>query len=137
MVLYLAAPLPNVAVSVPELISGSWSAWQSLMTILTSVMMLLGLPLTLASAAQAWRFRRYQSAPMVLHITFWITFMAVAGGNIIIHERYRIMFTLLLFTCVWFGYTRCTRREVKRWAIPWFSLLAAGGVFYTYYKFIG
>jgi hypothetical protein len=137
MVLYLAAPLPNIAVSVPELMSGSWSAWQSLMTIPTSAMMLLGLPFALAGAAQAWRFRRSQPAPMVLHITFWITFMAVAGGNIIIHERYRVMFTLLLFTCMWLGYTRCTRREVKRWAIPWFSLLAAGGVFYTGYKFIG
>lgn len=100
-------------------------------------MMLLGLPLALASAAQTWRFRRYQSALMVLHITFWITFMAVAGGNIIIHERYRVMFTLLLFTCMWLDYTRCTRREVKRWAIPWFSLLAASGGFYIAYKFIG
>ncbi len=137
MVLYLAAPLPNIAVSVSELMSGSWSAWQNLMTIPTSAMMLLGLPLALAGAARAWLFRRSQPAPMVLHITFWITFMAVAGGNIIIHERYRVMFTLLLFTCMWFGYTRCTHREVKRWAIPWFSLLAAGAVIYTGYKLLG
>jgi hypothetical protein len=62
--------------------------------------------------------------------------MAVAGGNIIIHERYRIMFTMLLFTCMWFGYTRCSRRKVKRWALTWFSLLAVGAVFYTGYKLI-
>jgi hypothetical protein len=136
MVLYLASPLPNIAVSVPELMSGSWSAWQNLMTIPTSAMMLLGLPFALAGAAKAWRFRRSQPAPMVLHIFFWITFMAVAGGNIIIHERYRVMFTLLLFTCMWFGYTRCSRREVKLWALPWFSLLAVGAVFYTVYKLI-
>jgi len=137
MVLYLAAPLPNIAVSIPELMSGSWSAWQKLMTIPTSAMMLLGLPLALAGAAHAWRFRRSQPAPMVLHITFWMTFMAVAGGNIIIHERYRVMFTLLLFTCMWFGYTRCTRREVMRSAIPWFSVLAAGALFHTGYKLLG
>lgn len=134
MVLYLAAPLPSVAVSVTELINGSWSAWQHLMTIPTSAMMLLGLPYALAGLAQAWRLRRHQAAPLVLHITFWITFMAVAGGNIIIHERYRLMFTLLLFACMWFGYTRCTRRELKRWAMPWFSLIALSAVFYTGYK---
>ena len=136
MLLYLAAPLPNVAVSVTELINGNFGAWQGLMTIPTSAMMLLGLPFALAGAAQAWRFRRIQPAPPVLHITFWITFMAVSGGNIIIHERYRVMFTLLLFACIWFGYTRCSRREVKRWALTWFSLLAVGAVFYVSYKFI-
>ena len=136
MLLYIAAPLPNVAVSITELINGNWGAWQSLMTIPTSAMMLLGLPFALAGAAQAWRFRRIQPAPLVLHITFWITFMAVAGGNIIIHERYRVMFTLMLFACIWYGYTRCSRREVKRWALPWFSLLAVGAVFYAGYKII-
>ena len=81
MVLYLAAPLPNIVVSVNELISGSWGAWQSLMTIPTSFMMLLGLPFALAGASYSWRVRSYQPAPMALHITFWITFMAVAGGT--------------------------------------------------------
>lgn len=137
MVLYLVAPLPNVAVSMTELINGSSGAWQSLMTIPTSAMMLLGLPFALASAVQAWRLRHHQPAPMVLHITFWITFIAVAGGNIIIHERYRVMFTLLLFACMWFGYTRCSRREVMRWALPWFGLLATGAAFYMGYKLIG
>ena len=136
MVLYLAAPIPNVALSVSELINGSWGAWQNLMTIPTSAMMLLGFPFALAGSAQALRFRRIHTGPCVLYITFWSTFMAVAGGNIIIHERYRIMSTLLLFACMWFGYTRCSRHEVMRWALPWFGLLAAGAVFYMSYKSI-
>jgi hypothetical protein len=135
MVLYLAAPLPNVAVSIPALINGSWGAWQGLMTILTSVMMLLGLPYALAGASQCWTLRRQQPAFMVLHIAFWATFIAVAGGNIIIHERYRVMFTLLLFACVWFGYTRSTGSEVLRWARPWFRLLGISAAFYAGYKF--
>ena len=134
MLLYLSAPLPNVAVSVTELINGSWVAWQRLMTIPTSIMMLLGFPYVLAGTVQAWRNRRRYPALMIIPITFWITFAAVAGGNIIIHERYRLMFTLLLFACMWFGYTRCSRREVIRWAIPWFGLLAASAFFYMGYK---
>ena len=137
MVLYLAAPLPNVAVSLSDLVDGSWGAWQNLTTIPTSVMMLLGFPFALAGAAQAWRIRIHQPAPLVLHITFWITFLAVVGGNIIIHERYRLMFTLLLFASMWFGYTRCSHRDIKRWAKPWFSLLVAGAMFYIGYKFLG
>ncbi len=134
MLLYLVAPLPNVGFSVPELIEGSWSAWQSLMTIITSVLMLLGLPLALASASKAWSFRRNQPDLLELHVTFWITFVAVAAGNMIIHERYCIMFTLLLFACMWLGYTRCSIREIKLWALFWYGLLSVGAVFYVSYK---
>lgn len=137
MILYLVAPLPNVAVSLTELIDGSWGAWQRLMTLPTSVAMLLGFPYVLSGTAQGWRLRSHRAASLILFITFWITFMAVAAGNIIIHERYRLMFTLLLFACMWFGYTRCSRREVIRWARPWFGLLAAGTFFYIGYKFVG
>jgi hypothetical protein len=137
MVLYLATPLPNIAVSLNGLINGSWSAWQHLMTMLTSLLMLLGLPFVLAGTQQAWRSRKRQPAPMMLHITFWITFMAVAGGNTIIHERYRIMISLLLFACVWIGYIRCSHRQVKRWAMLWFGLLATSAVFYMGYNLFG
>jgi len=136
MMLYLAAPLPNVAVSVTELVNGSWSAWQSLMTASTSAMMLMGFPYVLAGTAKSWLKRRQLPALLVIPITFWCTFITVAGGNMIIHERYRVMCTLLIFACMWYGYTRCTCREVKRWAVPWFSLLVAGAVFYMVYKFI-
>lgn len=137
MVLYLAAPLPNIDVSLTELIDGNWSAWQRLMTLPTAAMMLLGFPYAVAGAAQAWRRRGRQPEPLVLHITFWMIFVAVAGGNIIIHERYRLMFTLLLFASMWLGYRRCSRMEVKFWAFPWYALLVGGGVFYLGYKLLG
>ncbi|MGW8159252.1 MAG: hypothetical protein ACWGKN_12220 [Desulfoprunum sp.] len=136
MVLYLATPLPNVTVSIAELLDGSWSAWQRLMTLPTSIMMLLGFHYVLAATVQAWRYRLRSPASLVLPVTFWCTFIAVAGGNIIIHERYRLMLTLILFTCMWWGYTRCSRREVKLCAMVWFGLLACGALFYMGYKFI-
>lgn len=134
MLLYLTAPLPNLAISLSGLFNGLWSAWQHLMAISTSVMILLGFPSVLAGTAQAWRFRRRQPASLVLHITFWVTFIAVAGGNIIIQERYRLMFTLLLFACMWFGYTHCSHIKIMRWAYPWFFLLASGAIFCMGYK---
>ena len=69
-------------------------------------------------------------------VTFWCIFIAV-GGNIIIHaQRYRLMLTLILFTCMWWGYTRCSRREVTLCALVWFGLLACGALFYIGFKFI-
>lgn len=136
MLIYLAAPLPNMDVSVSKLINGNWSDWQNLMVIATSALMLLGLPFVLAGSAQTWRFRKTQPALLALHITFWIVLAAIAGGNIIIHERYRVMSTLLLFACMWYGYTRCSRRELERWGTPWFMLLTVTIIFYMVYKYV-
>ncbi len=136
MILYLAAPLPKIEVSISDLIAGSWAAWQLLMTLSTSIFMLIGFPYVLAGTALAWNNRNNFSAALIIPIGFWVTFAAVAGGNIIIHERYRLMFTLLLFACMWFGYTQCSPSSVKHWALFWFGMIGGGAVFYLTYKFI-
>lgn len=136
MVLYLAAPLPNIAVSLNGLINSSWVAWQHFMTLSTSLLMMLGFPFVLAGVQQAWRFRKRQPAPMILYITFWIIFMAVAGGNFIIHQRYRIMFSLLFFCCVWYGYTRSKKSQVIDWLFFWFVMLFILFSIFSIYKFL-
>jgi len=45
-----------------------------------------------------------------------------------------VMMTLLLFACAWLGYTSCARRQVIRFAYPWFGLLALAAAFYLLYK---
>lgn len=135
MLMYLAAPLPNVDISIMELWSGSWGDWQRLMTITTSAMMLIGFPYVLASSSMAWRSRKRIPGAMIIPINFWIMFAAVAGGNIIIHERYRIMFTLLLFACVWWGFTRCSSKELQRWSLRWYIILFLGLILYIVYKY--
>jgi hypothetical protein len=136
MVLYLAAPLPNIDVTISGLLAGSWEQWQLLMTLPTSALMLFGFPYVLAGTAQAWHVRyKFPSAP-IIPIAFWVTFAAVVGGNIIIHERYRLMSTLLLFACMWFGYTQCHSVQLKRWAWLWFVMLGVAALFYMVYKVI-
>jgi hypothetical protein len=136
MVLYLVAPLTEVAVSVSDLLAGSWIAWELLMTAASSVLNILALPYALAGFAYAYKFRKQNPAPLVFHLSFWITFIAIAGGNIIIHERYRLMSTLLLYACAWLGYTSCTKSRVQRFAFPWYALLAAGAVLCIAYKML-
>jgi hypothetical protein len=136
MVLYLAAPLPKIEVRISDLLAGSWEAWQLLMTLPTSVLMLLGFPYVLAGSAKAWHDRRKCPSVAIIPIAFWVTFAAVAGGNFIIHERYRVMFTLLFFACVWLGHTQCRPVVVHRWALLWFAMLGVGALAYLVYKVI-
>jgi hypothetical protein len=136
MILYMATPLPRIEVSLLDLLSGSWSAWQRLMTLPTSLMMLLAFPYVLAGTTMAWRLRKIYPALLIIPIAFWANFIAIAGGNTIIHERYRLMATLLLFACAWIGYTRCPPKMVRRWAVQWFGLLGAGAIFFFVYKLL-
>jgi len=133
-VLYLVAPLPDISISIKDLLDGSWLAWQRLCTIPTSLLMIGALPYALAGFSQALKQRKHRPAPMVLHISFWITLLGISGGNIIIQERYRIMMMPLMFACAWLGYTSCSSRQVSRFAYPWFGLLAVGAMFYLAYK---
>jgi hypothetical protein len=134
MVLYLVAPLPNISVPVSDLLAGSWGAWQFLFTLLSSVINVLAFPYALASFAQSIKRRKESAAPLIFHISYWVTFMAIAGGNLIIHERYRVMATLLLWGCAWLGARTCPKRLVVRTSMLWFGLLTLGAVFYFVYK---
>jgi len=134
--LYLIAPLPNIGVSITDLLAGSWGAWQNLLTVATSCIIIFALPYALSGFSFAIRQRKQYPAPLILHITFWVTLLSIAGGNIIIHERYRIMMTLLLFTSAWLGYTSCTRKQINRYAVAWYALLVCVTIFYMIYKIL-
>jgi len=134
MVLYLVAPLPNVFVHVRDLLAGSWGAWQKLLTMLSSVINVLAIPYALASFVQSIKTRKANAAPLVLHISYWVTFMAIAGGNLIIHERYRVMAALLLWGCAWLGARTCSQSLIIRTSLLWYGLLTLGALFCVVYK---
>ena len=67
-------------------------------------------------------------------LKFAESFLSISGGNIIIHERYRIMATLLFYASAWLGYTMCEFATIKKYSFIWFSFLIMCGVFYILYK---
>jgi hypothetical protein len=134
MILYLAAPLPNIGFTISELISGQWAAWQSLLVVPSSILMLISFPYVLAGISPSWKKRNLNPAPLILHSIFWISFISVAGGNIIIHERYRIMMTMVFFACVWLGFTRVSKSIVRRWSFVWYGFLTLSFMAYYFYK---
>jgi hypothetical protein len=135
MVLYLLAPLPNLLFSASELTGGSWMAWQALLTVLSSLVNILIFPYAIASAIRAFRARRTEPGPAMIHAAYWAAFMGVAGGNLIIHERYRLMTTTLLWACAWLGARSCSRRLLYVANVSWYGLLGAGTVFYVLFKY--
>jgi hypothetical protein len=136
MVLYLLAPLPNISIPLSGLFEGSWGAYQSLFTTITSILYLIGFPFVLAASELAWKVRNENNKMLIIPITFWVVFVTVTGGNHYIHERYRLMATMLLFTTMWIGYTRCSLFNLKKWILIWSIILFLGVLFYITIKLI-
>lgn len=135
MILYLLAPLPVISISIFGLFSGSWGAYQSLFTIMTSLLYLVGFPYVLAATEFVWKKRTQNNRMIIIPISFWVVFITVAGGNFYIHERYRLMSTMLLFTTMWIGYTRSSKKLLKKWFFIWALILISGIIFYLSIKF--
>jgi hypothetical protein len=136
MVLYIVAPLPDIFVPISDLLAGSWYAWQRLLTLFSSVINVFLIPYALASLVQSIKRRKTNSAPLVFHISYWVTFIAIAGGNLIIHERYRVMATLLLWGCAWLGARTCSKSLIVRTSLLWYGLLTLSALFYVTYKYL-
>lgn len=133
MILYVLSPLPNIRISFKDLYLGNWIEWQKLFTILTSIIMVYCVPYLMSGFSYVIRNRKTEKAGLVIYITFWVYFIAICGGNLIIHERYRVMISILFFTCAWYGYTRAGNS--LKYILIWFCLLLHGGLFYIFYKY--
>jgi len=136
MILYWIAPLPDAAVSLAGLADGSWAAWQKLLLVPSSILNICAVPLAAASLIDTVRNRRINPSPLILHISYWVCFIAVAGGNLIIHERYRVMVTLLFAGCIWLGYRTSARRTIFWSYFSWACMLFVGALFYLVYKIV-
>lgn len=119
VLLYLVAPWPAGLVSAADLADGYWDAWQRLAAGTSAIVYVALFPCALASAATLLRDRRWARG-LVFHVPMWVSLIAVAAGNIVISERYRVMVVPLLWACIWLGFAsppRMLRRAYVAWAI--------------------
>lgn len=118
MLLYLFSPLPTPVFTLSGLLGRSWIAWQSLISTAGALINAALFPYVLTSAHDAIKNRRLANGPLLLHLVFWPTLGAVAGGNLIIQERYRIMAILPMCACAWLGWRTGSRNTIIRmWGI--------------------
>lgn len=134
LVAYIVAPFPNVFVSYTDLVAGRWDAWQHLTTVLSSMIYIILMPYAIAAFVKAVRGRAGNKQALALHIANWVVLFAIAGGNIGIHERYRVMGMLLFLCCAWLGLTTCKRAQVTIYAFIWGWGLCLGATYYVVYK---
>lgn len=134
MFVYLVAPLPNVPISTQSIAENRYSLWQNLCATLTAIIFIVIFPLSIAGLIQSIMRRKNESSDLFIHLGFWLMWLSIAGGNIIIQERYRLMMTPLLIITAWLGWISCSSNLIKRCTYAWFLLLILGVVFFYLYK---
>lgn len=130
MIMYLVAPIPNLYITIDKLILGDFVAWQQLFQATTSILNLVVFPFAVAGLIKAVRSRHQNCGPLMIHVVFWVTFIAIAGGNLIIHPRYRVMATLLLAASAWISIRGTSKRFINEVWLVWSFLLVCGWFFY-------
>ncbi|HYW51577.1 MAG TPA: hypothetical protein VE861_13275, partial [Gemmatimonadaceae bacterium] len=90
LVLYFVAPWPVPSVTMAGFADGRWPDWQSTLLALSSPLYWLSAPLLIAAALRAVRDRTDRSE-LTVHVGTIALLLTVAGGNVIVQERYRVM----------------------------------------------
>jgi hypothetical protein len=127
----LISPLGVANFDLVELIKGNWASWQFLLMALSAVINLICFPYFLSASAECFK----SNNPRLSSYCFatWIALIVVAGGNFIVHDRYRVMATLLLFGTYWLGY-QSSLILIKRYQKIWISIVLFLCIFYLLFK---
>ena len=97
LVLFFVAPWPAPAISMAGIIDGRWLDWQSVFLAIASPIYWIAAPLISAAFVRSAR-NRIDRTELVLHFATIAVLLTVAGGNVIVQERYRVMALGLLIT---------------------------------------
>lgn len=135
MFVYLVAPLPNIPINMKLIHENRYSLWQNICAVLTGAIEIALFPFCLTGLLLAIKARRDDPASLFMHLSFWLVWAAIAGGNMIILERYRLMMVPLLFISAWLGYISGNTRLIKICSISWIGVCTLGTGFWLVYKF--
>jgi hypothetical protein len=133
LLLYIVAPLPTIGFRVEGLVRGDWSDWQYLAVTGSAFLYVLLVPLAFASLIHAVRKRDREA--LVFQIPCWLLFLAVAGGNHIVQERYRLLAIPFLWGSLWLG-LRVPRRTRILAYLAWLAVLGTAVAAYISYKYV-
>lgn len=130
-IVYLVAPLPTINFTLSGLINGERPSWDAFFTAQSAFLNLLMFPFYIAGFFYFGAKRRAEVVSFYMfYITFIIMMLAIAGGNIIIHERYRLMAIPFYYACIWLSYKSVPKKLVMRAGFLWAGICVLGVVFY-------
>ncbi len=134
--LYIVSPLPYINVNVLGLIHGQWDQWQGILTICSSTANVIVVPFALAGLWNSAVGPNLARKQLGLHLSTWILYVSIAGGNVIIHERYRVMATAMLFACAWLGVASAPKKAITISCLGWIMTLTGAGLSFLYIKML-
>jgi len=103
VLIYIVSPLPtHLYVPFNAIIAGSWDAWQSLVTILSSILYVVLLPVGIAGVVSFYKDSTLHPK-LIIYVPTLVLLVAIGVGVPIIHERYRVMAIPFLWTTMWLG----------------------------------
>lgn len=135
MLFYILIPLPELIsqFSISELFQGSSYQTTILLSSLTSFGLIACLPLIILGTIFSWRNRQDNIQIFLISLMTWCVFFAISAGNIILHDRYRLMCTLLLFTTAFIGQSYIKYLHSRSY-FYWSIILYLGVVIFVYIK---
>jgi hypothetical protein len=135
IVLYVISPLPSIGISFMGLLNGDSFSYQNLMVIPSSIVNILYFPYIVALTVYSFRNKHHNVFLWIL-IPFWIIFISVAGGNLIIHERYRLMCSIYFVASGIISNNYTPLAILNKYKYSWYFTLSGCSFFYFIYKFI-
>ena len=135
MLFYILIPLPEFfsQFSISELFQGSSYQTTILLSSLTSLGLIACLPLIMLGTIFSWRNRQSNIQIFLIPIMTWCVFFSISAGNIILHDRYRLMCTLLLFTTALIGHSFIKYLPSRSYFL-WGIILYLGAMSFVYIK---
>jgi hypothetical protein len=133
IILYIISPLPAIGISFYGLIIGDSFSYQNLLVIPSSILNILYFPSIIALTVNSYK-KNININYLYFTIPFWILIISISGGNLIIHERYRLMCSIFFMTCGILSHSILSKSHIRIYNYIWFMFLFIFSILYIGYK---
>lgn len=103
-IMYLVSPFPNYTPFIINLINGDFQQFQNLFAILTSILNIILFPYLLMGMIYYFFLEKNYYKIQTIFIFYIYLIIAISGGNLILHDRYRAMSSILFIICSFLGF---------------------------------
>lgn len=137
MIMYLISPFPNYTYFFIKFINGDFTQLQNIYVIFTSILNIIAIPYLLMGFFYFFFVTTGNHKVQSIFIFYFFLIVAISGGNLILHDRYRAMSSILFFICSILGFYQKDKLHFSKKFIYifWWVLLVFLTIFYYSLKF--